>query len=426
MKFIDNVSEKEYEEFVIKHEKSHFMQSYYFGLVMKNKNFKPHYVGLKKDNKLVATALILEKHLFNKYCYFYSPRGFVIDYENLELLSVFTKEIKRYMKEKHAIFLKIDPDLKRYDLDPDGNILSDENEVIEKLKKLNYKHLKYKDDFRSTEQPRFTFRLSLENSIENINQGMHATTRKILNKGNLYDLDLYIGNDEDIPLFMTTMKETAKREDIACGPESYYRSFYNILNSHGMSDLYVVKVNVLKLKKLYEERINSLEEKIKELDNLENKNVKKTENKKKEYENEINRYKKDKILIDEIKEEELVLSSIITVKYGNKVWTVHGGNSNELRFLNSNYYLYHQIIKDAHEDGYKLIDFFGTMGRNNINKNENIMGIHSFKKRLGGEYIEFVGEFVLIGNKLLYTLYNTLVPIRRKIVNFMLRRVKHD
>lgn len=426
MNFIDNVEELEYEEFVSNHEKSHFMQSYYFGLVMKNKNFKPHYVGMKKNNKLVATALILEKHLFGKYCYFYSPRGFIIDYKNQELLEQFTKNIKKYMKDKHAIFLKIDPDIKRYDLDSDGNILSFENELIERLKKLSFKLLKYKDDFRSTEQPRFTFRLNLCDSLENINKNMHATTRKILNKGNIYDLDLYIGNKKDIPLFMKTMKETAKREDIACLPESYYTNFYDILNSHGMSDLYVVKVDILKLKKIYIEKVNLINEKINDLDNNKNKNINKTLNKKKEYQNELNRCLKEKELIDKINEKELVLSSIITVKYGNKVWTVHGGNSTSLRFLNSNYYLYYTIIKDALNNGYELIDFFGTMGRNNISKNENIMGLHSFKKRLGGEYQEFIGEFVLIGNKLLYLLYNILVPIRRKIVNFLLRRVKDE
>lgn len=426
MEFVDNVEEKEYEEFVVKHQKSHFMQSYYFGLVMQNKNFKPYYVGMKKNGQLVATALLLRKHLFKNYCYFYCPRGFIIDYENQELLEEFTKKLKKYMKDNHAIFLKIDPDLKRYDLDSDGNILSDENKVIENLKKLSYKHLKYKDDFKSTEQPRFTFRLNLSDSIDNINKGMHATTRKILNKGNLYDLNLYLGSEKDIPLFMIPMRETAKREDIACSKEAYYKSFYSILNKHGMADLYVVKVDILKLKKLYLDKLELLTKKIQDLDNLVNKNIQKTENKKKEYQNEMERLLKDKVLIDEIKDKELVLSSIITVKYGNKVWTVHGGNSNRLRFLNSNYFLYHTIIKDAKDQGYELIDFFGTMGRNSHNKNENIKGIHSFKKRLGGEYIEFIGEFVLVGNSFLYLIYKTLVPIRRKIVNFILRRVKHD
>ena len=53
--------------------------------------------------------------------------------------------------------------------------------------------------------------------------------------------------------------------------------------------------------------------------------------------------------VKSIKDKELILSSIITVKYQNKVWTIHGGNRDQLRFLNANYWLYYKIIEDAIE-----------------------------------------------------------------------------
>ena len=64
MHFIENVNKDDFEEFVKNNPyKSHFMQSYYWGNVMKEKNFIPHYVGLEDDGKLVATALLLQKKL---------------------------------------------------------------------------------------------------------------------------------------------------------------------------------------------------------------------------------------------------------------------------------------------------------------------------------------------------------------------------
>ena len=69
MKFDDNINIKEYEEFVNKQENSHFMQTYEFGEIGKNKQYLPHYVGLRKDDKLVCTALILEKKLIGKYSF---------------------------------------------------------------------------------------------------------------------------------------------------------------------------------------------------------------------------------------------------------------------------------------------------------------------------------------------------------------------
>lgn len=428
MEFVTKINEKEYEKFVASHKKGHFMQSYYWGEVMRNKNFTPHYVGIKKDNKLIATALLLEKKMFKKLSYFYVPRGFVMDYSDFKLLEFFTKKLIEYAKENNAIYIKIDPDIKRHTLDPDGNILEGEenSKLMDKLKELGYIHKGFNTEFVN-EQPRFTFRLNLDDDFENIYANMHATTRKILNKKNQYNLDLYIGNKDDIKDFYITMEETALRENLACNPIKYYERFYTILNKHNMSDLYVVKANINKVKKVYQTRLDEIENSIKELKNKEFGNKQKTENKIKEYQNEMDKLNKDYDLVKEIKEKEIVLSSIITVKYGNKVWTVHGGNTTLLRHLNSNYLLYYTIIKDAHENGFKMIDFFGTSGNPNPPKDNPIYGIHNFKKRLGGEYTEFIGEYDLVTNKLMYNLYNIIVPIRRKMVkNKLKKEQKHE
>ena len=83
--------------------------------------------------------------------------------------------------------------------------------------------------------------------------------------------------------------------------------------------------------------------------------------------------------------------------------------------LNANYLLYYTIIKEAHDNGFKIVDCFGTCGIANPDKSNPIYGIHSFKKKLGGEYIEFIGEFDFVVNKFLYFAYKKLIPIYRKI-----------
>ena len=74
MKLIENVAKEKYESFVKKHKKAHFLQSYAWGeFSKKEKNLIPHYVGLMDKNKLVATALLLEKKLPMGLSYFYVP-----------------------------------------------------------------------------------------------------------------------------------------------------------------------------------------------------------------------------------------------------------------------------------------------------------------------------------------------------------------
>ena len=97
------------------------------------------------------------------------------------------------------------------------------------------------------------------------------------------------------------------------------------------------------------------------------------------------------------------------------VWTVHGGNNSKLMSLNANYLLYYQIISDANKNGKKVVDLFGACGNPNPEVTNPIYGIHSFKKRLGGEYTEFIGEFDLITNKFMYILYKFYTKMRNKI-----------
>lgn len=104
MEFISNLSKEEYETFVSHNNNHHFMQSYDFGQIRKEKHFIPHYVGLKENGNLICAALLLEKKLIMNYCYFYSPRGYVIDFNNKELVNTFTIYLKNMLK-KRKLFL---------------------------------------------------------------------------------------------------------------------------------------------------------------------------------------------------------------------------------------------------------------------------------------------------------------------------------
>ena len=411
-KFVTNIGKDEYETFMKNSNCKHFMQSYDFGQIKKLKNFIPHYVGLKDNDKIICAALLLEKKLKFGYSYLYSPRGFVIDFDNHELVRTFTKEIEKFAKEKKAVYTKIDPAIKRHTLDQNGNIVSEENnyETIKFLNSVGFKHLGFNLGFEH-EQPRFTFRIDLTGDWEDIYGRMHPTTRKILNKGNQYNLHIYKGNSSDIKDFYTTMIETSKREGIIQSSVEYYKSFFEIFNKDNLSDLYIVKANIKNLISTFETKINEVCEKIsllQEKENEKNKNIINDLNSK------LNKLNKDLEEIKSIKEDEITLSSIITVKYGDTVWTVHGGNNSLLMNLNANYLCYYEIIKGAYNEGFKTVDCFGTCGIANPDKTNPIYGIHSFKKRLGGEYVEFIGEFDYVNKKFLYKILPIALKIYRK------------
>lgn len=410
------LNKEKYDIYVKNHPtKSHFLQSYAWGqFAKKEKKQTPYYMGLvDEDDNILAAALLLEKKLPLGYSYFYSPRGFVIDFTNEELLREFSLKIIEFSKKKKGIFIKIDPDVIYKSTAPDGNVIKldyDVEQIFKSLKKIGFKHQGFNKRFEKN-QPRYTFRLDLDKPIEEIKNSFHSTTKKIINKGNIFELNVYKNDKKYIDDFYTTMIETSKRENITQYSKDYYEHFYEILHLNDSSDIYLVEANITKLKEQQQDKISNLKSEIERLT---------SESKKQELSNQIAKIEKTLSELNEIKEERLPLSSIITAKYGNKVWTMHGGNHTKLRGLNANYLIYFEIIKDAVKEGYEVIDFFGTTF--NPSKDDPEYGIHLFKQRLNGNYIEFIGEFDYVLNPFMYFCFTKLVPMYRKLIKRRIRK----
>lgn len=405
--FIENLDQKTIDTFVEANKKSHFNQSYAFGQLKGQHGYIPHYVGLKQDGELVATALLLEKRLFKKFTYFYIPRGMIVDYHNFEVLDAFIQAIHQYCKARKAVFLKIDPDIALREIDDQGKEIPSENNeyaLLEHFKQLGFTHTGFNVDFENA-QPRFTFRLDVTQDLATIRKNFHSTTRKILNKEPQFPV--YLGDESELPKFFALMHETANRANFTSAQDRYYHDFYQILHDAKMSDIYYATIQPAKLVEQTKQKCELL---LQELEKTKN------EGKRHDLQVQYQKLQKELVNYEAIAKEhdELTLSSIITVKYGNKAWTVHGGNNDLLRELNANYHLYYKIIEDMKVQGIEIIDFFGTTG--NPDPSNPIYGIYLFKKRLGGDYIEFIGEFDYIYNRFMYNVYMKYAPKLRKLI----------
>ncbi len=429
MKFIENVEKKAYEDFVKNHKtKSHFLQSYAWGeFAKKSKNLTPHYVGLINDkNKLLATALLLEKKLPLGYSYLYSPRGFVIDFYNRELLSEFVKNIKAFAKKKKAIFIKIDPDIiwhKENYLKEEIKLEKDPKIVFDSLIKLGFKHLGFTKNFE-TMQPRYTFRIDMNKSFEEIENNFSKTTRQRINKACELNTKVRIGTIDDIPTFSHLMDLTETRKDFVSHNMDYYKSLYEIYNKDNKMLLFMGYVNVKEILNSYCDQKKVLTEELTKLNTEENlskssktkkaeleKKIKKTEEYIKEYQDALNEY-----------QEEIVLNGHVIMIYGDKAWVLYAGNHNILTSSYSNYKTYYEHIKYCYDNGIKIYDQFGTIG--DLSEDNPRLGLHEFKRKFGGDYIEFIGEFDLITNKFMYFIFNRLVPLYRNLVKKKAKKEK--
>ena len=207
-----NLEKEKYDNYVKNHKtKSHFLQSLSWGEFAKNqKKLTPHYLGLiNEKEEIVAATLLLEKKLPLDFCYLYAPRGFVIDYKNKELVQEMTKKVVAFAKNKKAIFIKIDPDI----IKESTNYLNEKKEnpdfpkIFETLRLCGFKHQGFTKNFE-TMQPRYTFRIDLTQSLEDIENHFSKTTKQRIAKAEKLNTDVIIGTQKDIHEFYHLMTLT--------------------------------------------------------------------------------------------------------------------------------------------------------------------------------------------------------------------------
>ena len=350
------LNEEEYRKFT-KEQKAHFLESYEWGEVSLFRNNKVYYLGLKDNNKIVASALVLERKLYNKYTYFYIPRGFTINYKDKELLRVFTEKMIEFAKKHHAIYFKIDPAIKLHTIDENANVIDGINnyDVVDNLVNLGYKHLPLTKYFE-TNQPRFTFRIPLVGSIDEIENKYTNTTRSRIKKAINSCVFVEKGNQDDVKEFSRLMKLTEKRQDFYSHSSEFFENFYRIFSKSNMVTLYLGKVDLKKLKDKLE---NELEELNKEFNELININSKKVNNRKKEIEKNIISIKDQLEFLKDKPLETIVVSSYLIVKYNDFAWALYAANDMNYKTMYANYLVYQKQIEDSFNEGYKFFDVFG-------------------------------------------------------------------
>lgn len=418
---LKNIEKEKFDNFVKNHKtKSHFLQSLSWGEFAKvKKNLTPYYLGLTTDDdEIVAATLLLEKKLPMNMCYFYAPRGFVVDYKNKELVRTMTKKITEFAKSKKAIFVKIDPDLIKQSTNYQEITVKnkDYEEIFETLKSCGFKHQGFTKNFE-TMQPRYTFRIDLTQSLEDIEAHFSKTTKQRIAKSLKLDTEVTIGTKDDLKEFYHLMTLTESRKDFISYNEDYYETLYEIFNGNENSKatLFLGKVHFNKTIKALEKNLKIINDQISILpiDNL----SKSAKNKLKELTNQKQNITKDIEKYKEYKKEygnDITLSAHMIIEYGDKAWVLYAGNHNDLSETYVNYNTYYEHIKYCKEKGIKIYDQFGTIG--DLSKTNPRLGLHEFKKKFGGDYVEFIGEWDYILNPFMYFVFTKLVPIYRKII----------
>ena len=427
-----NLSKEEFKKFADKHPQITFHQTEEWANLKRVNGWKDYYVGYMDQGKIVAGALILSKTLpIIKKKMFYSPRGFLIDYQNLDLLKAFTKEIKEFAKKEGAIFVKIDPYVEYQERDNDGNVVDGgyhNKEAVDNLKKCGYHFFGF-NVMQDTLQPRWMHVIEINGrSEEEVEKDMESKTRQILRKNEKSCIQTREITKEELPLFKSIMEHTGDRRDFIDRPLSYYEAMWDNLYPAGILKILIADIDFNEYYHNTQNEIESIENGLKDRIYKHDKeilkmNEKKYESSNKQDEEAIERLKKQLVKIKEYQKEygdKKTLGTILFLIYGNEVLSLFGGTDDNLMQFQSAYTVHYAGIRYAIEHGYKRYNFYGITG--DFRVDNPLYGLHLFKKSFGGHVVELIGEYDLVVSKfwyhayhLAFRMYHTLKKVKQKI-----------
>lgn len=392
---IEELESNEYEEYISKNKYTTFYQKEYWGKLKKDGGWNYKLVGMKKNNKIVGATLLLFKNLPLRLKLFYSPRGFLIDYNDEELLKEFVLEIKEYVKKENGFILKIDPYVEYKTRDIDGNIVEggvDNSKVVENLKKLGFKHYGFNKDISKELQPRWMYVLDLKGKTEDeIFSNFSKHYRKTIRRTEKQGLVVEKISKDKLMDYKKIMEHTSSRRDFIDRPYSYYENMYDKIGENLIINVCYLDTNL---------GINKFKDEIKKIEGYQDI---------KDYHlKDIEDYKKKIELYESYQKkygDKIPLAGTMSIVCGKEYLNLFGGAYEEFMHYDAQYLIKWHTMKEALNLGCEIYNFYGISG-NFEKENNDMYGVYEFKRGFGGRVVELIGEFDLIISKPKYCLYN--------------------
>lgn len=385
----------EFTEYQKKHPLTSYHQTINYGMLMAEIHDDYDLIGyVDEENNIYAASLILRKKCGPKYYYGYAPRGFLVDYSNEHLLRNFTEDLKRFYKNKGVIFIKLNPEIAIGEVDTnDFSINYNVNrELLPIIESCGYKKLKDNLYFESM-LPRFNaFIKCKEFNINKIDKNTKNKIKKGIRKGLVFEK----APKEQLNILYEFIKNKKNHT------ENYYKDIFTVFEKDHNIDLFLVKIDynrfLINSQKAYEEE-SEYNSKLNE--QLIGNSSSKVINKKMQSDKTLLTYKND--ILEATKglrdNENHYVAGALVVKHKNKAYILISGYDVNFKRFAPNYFLHSEIIKYYYND-YDYIDLNGMTG--DFTHNNPYDGLNKFKLGFKPKVYEFIGEFDLVIDELVY------------------------
>ncbi len=404
-RFVEQVDPKEHDAFIAAHPLCNLLQTSDWAKV--KDNWDHAIVGVRAEEQLVASALVLIKQLPLHFTMMYVPRGPVMDYHNKELTVVFLQGLQRWAKRYHCLFIKMDPGIHYRDYlieeQETAEVHAGMKEILENLRAAGAIHQGFTTYIKESIQPRYQANVY---ACEDFDASLPRHTRRLIKDALKRNVEAVRVGEERLDEFADVVALTEKRKHVSLRNREYFHQLMEIYQEDCYLFLAEVDVRAM-LEGLYEQRREN---------DAQLAQLKEGAPKKKRRLEDIQRsLARDIAEFEEIVREypqRTVIAGVLSIKVGDTLEMLYAGMNERFKKFMPQYYLYTEIMKYAFANGCRYANMGGVEG-------DLQDGLTKFKANFHPHINEFIGEFDLPVNRVLYHASQKAYAIRK---NRMLKR----
>lgn len=408
---IITLTKDEFDNFSNRHSFNTFYQSSNYADFAKiNDEYNTHYLGFVDSNdNLIGASLMLYKTLFWGYKCAYAPRGFLFKYDNDESIEDLVVSLKRLLHKQKFIFITIDPPIVASERDKGGNTIqfnNGVNHILNVFKRNNFEHLGF-NLYNESKLSRWNVIAKLNQDSRIIYNNFSNDVKEKITHANNMAITVSEDTTRNITDFLDYLKKIGMKKNL-----KYYHNLFNAFDKNRKAKIFYAKINTKK----YTQSANTLyakeEEKNKALasiiqsGNREKYNIQKAINDKIASDKLLHMYKKDIVNSTKLLKnfpDGITCGAALTIEESRGVNIIVNAVDKNYEESNIAQLLNYEIMKYFGKANYQYINLGAITG--NFDRNSKYYPILETKLGFNSSVIEYIGEFNIILNPMMYKIY---------------------
>ena len=208
---IKSVTSDTFDSFVKNHPNTDVCQLTSWAKV-KSPAWVSEHIALFCDDKMVAAAsLLFRKIPMTPWSLCYSPRGFLVDFDNPSDVEAIVKACIHVAKKHRAFEIKIDPNIER----------TQGKTAITRLKENGFIHKGFTMGIVDS-QPRFAMITNIDRSLDDVLNSFEKETKRLVGRSQKFELCIEECGIDKLDVFSNIMEITGKRDRFFIRDNDYF------------------------------------------------------------------------------------------------------------------------------------------------------------------------------------------------------------